>query len=124
MMPVERVRLMRFGASGVIATGLHVCIALTLIADAGMSPPWANAIAYTWATAASYLLNTFWSFSALPALLNAGRFVVVSLGGLTSTALVSHLTQLAGGPPALGIALVVCVVPPLTFVAHRCWTYR
>ncbi|MBB5469982.1 putative flippase GtrA [Paraburkholderia sp. CI2] len=124
MTPVERVRLMRFGASGVITTGLHVCTALTLIADAGMSPPWANAIAFTWATAASYLLNTFWSFSALPALLNAGRFVVVSLGGLTSTALVSHLTQLAGGPPALGIALVVCVVPPLTFVAHRCWTYR
>ena len=124
MIRLERVKLARFGASGVFATGLHVGIALTLIADAGMSPSWANAIAFTWATTASYLLNTFWSFSALPALMNAGRFALVSLGGLTLTALVSRLTQLEGGSPALGIALVVCVVPPLTFVAHRCWTYR
>ncbi|WP_233852418.1 GtrA family protein [Paraburkholderia sp. HD33-4] len=124
MILVERVKLACFGAGGVIATGLHVCIALTLIADAGMSPAWANAIAFTWATAASYLLNTFWRLSALPEVMNAGRFTLVSLGGLTLTALVSRLTQLAGGSPALGIALVVCVVPPLTSVAHRCWTYR
>jgi len=121
---IDRVRLLRFAFSGVFATGLHVCIALTLIAQADMSPPWANAIAFTWATAGSYLLNTFWSFSALPALANARRFALVSLGGLALTALVSHAAQLAGGTPGVGIALVVCVVPPLTFVAHRCWTYR
>ena len=57
-------------------------------------------------------------------MMNARRFTLVSLGGLTLTALASRLTHLAGCSPALGIALVVCVVQPLTFVAHRCWTYR
>jgi hypothetical protein len=30
----------------------------------------------------------------------------------------------AGFNYLVGILLVVCIVPPLTFVAHRCWTYR
>jgi hypothetical protein len=32
--------------------------------------------------------------------------------------------QVSGGTPDVGIALVVCVVPPLSFVAHRRWTYH
>lgn len=120
----ERVKLLRFCASGLLATGLHVSIAMTLIMRAGMAPSWANAIAFACSTGGSYLLNTFWSFSALPALINARRFALVSVAGLVLTALVSHVTQIAGGAPGVGIAIVVCVVPPFTFIAHRRWTYR
>lgn len=120
----ERIKLLRFGVSGLLVTGLHVTVAMTLIEYAGTGPALANALAFACSTGGSYLLNTFWSFSSSPALANAWRFATVSLGGLTLTALVSHATAVAGGGPGLGIAMVVCVVPPVTFIAHRRWTYR
>lgn len=124
MNSAERIKLLRFGVSGLFATGLHVMVAMTLIVRAGTESALANALAFACSTGSSYLLNTFWSFSSVPALANIWRFAVVSLGGLTLTALVAHATQIAGGGPALGIAMVVCVVPPVTFMAHRWWTYR
>jgi putative flippase GtrA len=120
----DQVKLLRFCVSGLFATGLHVSIAMTLIVRAEFSPPSANAIAFACSTGGAYLLNTFWSFSSAPALTNVWRFVVVSLSGLALTTLVSHVMQVVGASPGLGIAMVVCVVPPLTFVAHRQWTYR
>jgi len=120
----EWIKLLRFGVSGLLITGLHASIALTLIEYAGTGPALANALAFVCSTAGSYLLNTLWSFSSSPALANVWRFALVSLGGLTLTALVSEATQIAGGGPGLGIAMVICVVPPVTFIAHRCWTYR
>ncbi|MFM0250568.1 GtrA family protein [Paraburkholderia sediminicola] len=120
----ERTKVLRFGASGLLATGLHVIVAMTLIMRAGTEPALANALAFACSTGSSYLLNTFWSFSSVPALANVWRFAIVSLGGLTLTALVAHATAVAGGGPGLGIAMVVCVVPPVTFIAHRWWTYR
>jgi putative flippase GtrA len=126
-MPVNKIewtRLIRFGVSGMLVTGLHVAIALSLIRNAGIGPAAANAIAFACSTGCSYLLNTLWSFSSSPALENVWRFGMVSLGGLGLTAFVSHATAVAGGAPGLGIAMVVCVVPPVTFVAHRWWTYR
>lgn len=120
----ERIKVLRFGVSGLLATGLHVSIAMMLIVRAGTEPALANALAFTCSTGSSYFLNTFWSFSSSPALANLWRFATVSLGGLTLTALVAHVTAVAGGGPGLGIAMVVCVVPPVTFLAHRWWTYR
>ena len=124
MNKVERIRALRFGVSGMLVTGLHVVIAMTLIEHAGTTPALANVIAFGCSTGSSYLLNTLWSFSSSPALANASRFAMVSLGGLGLTALVSHAADVAGGSPGLGIAMVVCVVPPATFIAHRWWTYR
>lgn len=117
-------KLLRFGVSGLIATGLHAVVAMTLIKKANASPVLANAVAFSCATAVSYLMNTLWSFSAPLELRNVWRFGVVSTMGLGLTALVSTSVQLAGGGPWSGIAAVVCVVPPATFAAHRAWTYQ
>lgn len=121
---VEQIRVLRFALSGLLATSLHVVIAMTLIGHARTAPALANAIAFACCTGCSYLLNTLWSFSSSPALASLCRFATVSLGGLGLSALVSHATEVAGGGPGFGIAMVVCVVPPATFIAHRRWTYR
>ena len=117
-------KLMRFGVSGVGATGVHVVVAMTLITRANASPALANALAFSCATGVSYLMNTLWSFSAPIHLRNVWRFGVVSMIGLVLTALVSTSVQIAGGAPWAGIAAVVCVVPAATFAIHRAWTYR
>jgi putative flippase GtrA len=122
--PSEVAKLIRFGISGVLATGLHVAIALSLIGWCAAPPPLANAVAFACATVWSYLANTLWSFSAAPDLRNACRFAVVALCGMSLTALIAGLAQKAGAVPLVGIGLVVSVVPGFTFVAHRYWTYR
>ncbi|OAJ53550.1 sugar translocase [Paraburkholderia ginsengiterrae] len=120
----EVTRLVRFGVCGVLATGLHIGVAVALISRAGASPALANALAFVCATCWSYLANTLWSFSSSLHLRNVSRFIAVSLGGVALTGLVSYLAQAAGAGPWAGIAMVVCIVTPLTFVTHRRWTYR
>lgn len=120
----ELIRLVRFGVCGLLATGLHVGVAVVLISHAGASQTLANTIAFACATCWSYLVNTLWSFSSSLRLRNVWRFIAVSLGGVALTGLVSYLAQVAGAGPWIGIAMVVCAVTPLTFVTHRRWTYR
>lgn len=120
----ELIRLVRFGVCGLLATGLHVGVAVVLISHAGASQALANTIAFACATCWSYLVNTLWSFSSSLRLRNVWRFIAVSLGGVVLTGLVSYLAQIAGAGPWIGIAMVVCAVTPLTFVTHRRWTYR
>ena len=57
-------RLLRFGIIGIMITLLHVIVAIGLIRAAHAAPALANAIAFAIATSASYIVNTFWSFSS------------------------------------------------------------
>ena len=118
------VPLLRFGVSGVVCTAVHVIVAITLIEAFCASPVLANAIAFCTATPCSYLLNTLWSFSARVHRASLVRFVPVSIFGLLLTAVVARTVEGLGGNHWLGIAAVVLVVPPTTFVLHRYWTYR
>ena len=120
----EWVKLFRFGVSGLLATGIHLAVVIALMVGAGLSSTWANSAAFVCATIGSYLMHTLWSFSSSLRLSNIGRFLVVSLGGVLITWVLSHLMQVAGASAWLGTALVMLVVPPYTFVAHRRWTYR
>jgi putative flippase GtrA len=117
-------KLLRFCVSGLLATGLHLGIVVVLIVGVGLSSAWANSAAFVCATVGSYLMHTLWSFSSSLGMRNIRRFLVVSCGGVLITWLLSHLMQAAGASPWLGTALVMSVVPPYTFVAHRSWTYR
>lgn len=120
----EFMRIVRFGVCGMLATGLHIVVAVALISHAGASSTLANTVAFACATCWSYLVNTLWSFSYSLRLRNVWRFAAVSLGGAILTGLVSYLAQTAGAGPWIGIAMVVCTITPLTFVTHRRWTYR
>ena len=46
-------RLLRFGATGLVATGIHVLVAVTLIAGWRTPPYLANAVAFLTATASA-----------------------------------------------------------------------
>lgn len=118
------VPLLRFGVSGVLATAVHVIVAITLIDRFGVGPTLANATAFCVANPCSYLLNTFWSFSARPQRASLVRFVAVSLFGLWLTTMTAGAVERLGGNHWLGIIAVVLIVPPATFLLHRFWTYR
>jgi putative flippase GtrA len=117
-------KVVRFGVSGLLATGLHVGVATALIMYLNQSQAFANAVAFVCATCGSCLLHTLWSFSSTLHPRNVARFLVVSMGGLMLSAVVAHLSQEGGASPWVGVALVQAIVPPYTFIAHRFWTYR
>lgn len=117
-------RLLRFGIAGVGSTVLHTLVALGLINGISTAPPWANGIAFCVATVFSYLVNTLWSFSAPLHGQNLRRFLIVSAIGFFLAMGLAWFAELVGWPPLGGIALVVCVVPAVSFLLHSLWTYR
>lgn len=117
-------RAWRFGASGLLVTALHAVIAAGLIETVLPEPSLANGIAFLIATTASYLLNTHWSFARAPSKANLRRFLTVSFTGLLIAMAVSGIVAALGWPYWLGIACVVALVPPVTFLLHHNWTYR
>lgn len=117
-------RLLRFGVTGAGTTLLHAGVALVLITELAAKPPLANGIAFCVATVFSYLVNTLWSFSAPLHGQNLRRFLMVSSMGFLLAMSLAWLAELWGWPPLGGIALVVCVVPAVSFGLHSLWTYR
>lgn len=117
-------RLSRYALTGLLVTGIHAAAAAAAVEFANVLPTVANGAAFLVATAVSYLINTYWSFSAHPHQTSLIRFLIVAvLGGVTALA-VSGLAHKLGFHYWIGIAMVVAAVPPLTFILHNAWTYK
>ncbi len=110
--------------SGLLATGLHVLIAVSFIRLILPSPIIANGVAFVTATLFSYLINTLWSFSSRLHGKNLRRYILVSALGFLLALVIAGLAEHYGLPYVCGIALVVLIVPPVTFLLHSFWTYR
>lgn len=117
-------RILRFSISGLLVTGLHVLIASTLIQFLLVGPSLANGTAFIAATTFSYVINTKWSFSSSLHGKNMIRFYTVSILGLLLAMTVSGSAEYFGLHYWYGIALVVCIIPPVTFILHYFWTYK
>ena len=118
------VQLFRFAWVGVGVTALHVLFTTWLIIAQGISPVAANGIAFVTATLVSYIANTLWSFKHKLHTHSLLRFMSVSLVGLLSTLGISAVAQVIGLAYYYGIAAIVIVVPGVSFLLHRAWTYR
>jgi putative flippase GtrA len=114
----------RFGLVGVGVTGLHVVIAVALIEAWSVAPVRANAIAFICATIASYVVNTLWSFRDRLHPQSFARFAAISVSGFGATVGLSGAADAMGAHYLVGLAAVVAVVPTLSFILHRTWTYR
>jgi putative flippase GtrA len=115
--------LWRFAVVGVLATAVHVSVAWFALRalDIGAAP--ANGLAFVAAHGVSYLGNAIWSFSHRPALGNWARYLAVSALTLALTMVIAGAVERLGGADVLGIALVVLVVPGLSYLAHRRYTF-
>jgi putative flippase GtrA len=115
---------MRFVISGLLVTGLHILIATAFIQFVFPEPSFANGVAFVLATVFSYWINTTWSFSSTLHGRNLVRFCIVSFVGLFLAMFISAAAQYYGLHYLYGIAFVVCIIPPVTFLLHNFYTYR
>ncbi|KWF80788.1 sugar translocase [Burkholderia diffusa] len=120
----ERVRLVRFGLSGLGSTALHLLIASAMYALFDATQVIANAVAFVCATAFSYLANTLWSFSSTVHSRNLLRYLTTALAGFAETMLLARTAELLDVPRGWAIVAIALLIPPTMFVMHRLWTYR
>lgn len=119
-----RPALARFVSTGIIATSTHTVIVLALVHWHGWAAGGANFAAFILATLVSYVLNSWWTFSASMTRRNAGRFVLVATSCATLAAVLADVAARFGYGTLVGIALVVIVTTPISFFLHKNWTYH
>jgi putative flippase GtrA len=115
---------MRFGYSGIAATLTHMLLAYVLIVQLGADAAIGNVLAFCGATLLSYQLNTQWSFRCSHSPTRLGRFILVATAGSLLCGLIAGLAERAAVPWWMGVGIVVMTVSPITYCAHRFWTYR
>ncbi len=119
-------RFVRFAAVGLLATGIHVGAVYFLVETGGVDPALASLPAFVSALAVSYLLNRRWTFQA------AGtgfgpfhKYLLVALGGMLLNAVIMFVAvHIAKASYWLGLAIVVAVVPAVSYLLQRDWTFR
>ncbi len=120
-----RRQVFRFALVGATATLTHITIALVLHGGMELSPLWANFFAFCTAVLISYFGHHGWTFAVegrhgfrFP------RFVLVALAGLAlNQAIVYAMVEVIGWPYGLALAVVVLVVPGLSFLLVRYWAF-
>ena len=118
-------RLLKFGVVGILATLIHILIVSLLVENNVLSSiPFANLIAFLVATTFSYIGNTKWSFADSFNRNNATRFAITAVFGCVLAFSLSWVVDTAGYHYLFGIALIVAVIPGLTFLSHYFWTYQ
>lgn len=118
------IKACRFGFSGLLVTGIHAIVASLLITTVMPNPALANGIAFLTSTVFSYTINALWTFSSPLHGRNLVRFLQVSVLGFMIAVTVSGAAEHYGLHYWYGIALVICTVPPITFLLHNFWTFR
>jgi putative flippase GtrA len=114
-----------FALIGIVATGVHVAVALTARTAFSLDPLVANFTGYACAVGVSYLGNARLTFGRSAR--DAGqfaRFLFVSLLGLALNQTIIHLlVDRAHWPFWLALGPVVVLVPLLSFLLMKLWAF-
>ena len=113
----------RFVLTGALATLVHSAITIALVELVHLHPSAANGLAYLAANIMSYLINTRWSFQSNYSFATWLRFILVSILACSLTVAIAWLVDWAGGHYLVGLGIIVTLVPAMSFIAHRLFTY-
>lgn len=117
------VQLTRFALIGVVNTVLHLTTVGLLTQLLGLSQLISNVAAYLVASSFSFFANSIWSFRVRPQIRRFARFQMVGLMGLVASAVLGRMGDVFAWHYAMTVLLTACVVPVLSFMAHRSYTY-
>lgn len=115
---------MRFLLVGVGSTVIHILVLLMMVKMFAMPMSGANALAFIAATAWSYLLNTFWTFTVSLASSNFLRFVIVSIAMAGMSAIFGFIADINNWPVLAPALMSVFLLPPITYLLHSRWSYK
>ncbi|RXJ73501.1 polysaccharide synthesis protein GtrA [Veronia nyctiphanis] len=116
------IRVIRYGLTGGLATFTHVAIAFSMLHFFTPSVFLANVVGFCCAFILSYLMQSLFVFQHALTLKNAQRFFIVQFAALLTAQLISELFRDTNS--YLRVLLVVLLLPAITYLIHRFWTYR
>ena len=117
------VQFIKFSGIGIINTLIHIAITVVLVEIYQVNPVAANCFAFINANMFSYWANSRWSFSSDMSTQRFFKFFAVSIMGLLLTAGVTSVAQYYGLHYLIGMAVLFCLLPLVTFLSHRYWTF-
>lgn len=117
-------RISKFILAGGITTGIHLGIVMFLMSFKICGIEASNGIAYLVSTIFNLTLNTAWSFRQALNIQIILRYTAVSGIGLLLAMLVAYFNDIYGNHYLIGIAIVVCICPVVTYVMHVNYTYK
>jgi putative flippase GtrA len=115
-----------FAAVGLAATAVHALMSLAARQAAGLGAVEATFVGYLCSVGVSYLGNARFTFGR-PALHGPqfARFLTVSLAGLGANLGITWLlVNRLGWPFKAALAVVVVVIPAMSFVFSKIWAFR
>jgi len=113
-----------FATIGVANTALHTATLVALVELLATPPVAAQAAGFLVANLASFLGNARYAFRRRPTLAGYGKFLLVSLTSLALTLALAALAQARHWHYLVGLLLAVLLGPPLSYLLHRCYTFR
>lgn len=115
-------RIVRFGVTGGLSSFTHIVVAFSWLYLLSSSVFIANMVGFLCAFGLSYLLQSHFVFQRKITTQNAKRFFVVQFSALMVSQLFSSLFQ--DSNHYARVLLVVFMIPLVTYLIHRCWTYK
>ncbi|WP_112478471.1 GtrA family protein [Vibrio variabilis] len=114
-------RLVRFALTGGMATAIHIVVAFSFIHLIKDSVLYANMLGFSIAFLFSYFAQTVLVFRQKVNLSNALRFFMVQFGALMISQAISEL--FSDWNSYVRIMMVVVILPIITYLIHKVWTY-
>ncbi len=116
-------QLLTFGIVGFASSAGYALTQSALIEVMAWHPVMAALIAFCVGVVVSYTGNSLLTFKAPMSGRTLQRFVLVTgIGMMLNLALVAAVEAL-GWHYAIGILIVLCIVPIFNFLGHRFWTF-
>lgn len=120
----------RFGIVGILATLLHVCVYVSLVAATGIHPSLSNVIAFVIAFGISFIGHFHWTFASPDKAAQRAwgrpllKFIVVAVFGFFLNALaVYFVTDVAEISYLYATVFMVTVTPVSVFVLSKLWAF-
>lgn len=113
-----------FSLVGVANTVIHLALVTSAVEALAWHPVLANGGAFAVANTFSFWANSRFTFGVEPTRGRYSRFLTVSLVGLLLSLLASAWAAARDWHYLIGVAISFVLLPGLSFLANRYWTWR
>jgi putative flippase GtrA len=114
-------RLTKYAAVGIIATAIHLSAAFAFIYLIDHSIFFSNVFGFSLAFFFSYIAQSKYVFISKLSFRTSFRFFLVQFASLLLAISIVDLTKFLNA--YLNVLLVVIILPLITFLIHRAWTF-
>lgn len=121
---IHLTRISKYILTGILATLIHIFVAIFLIEYKNIHPAISNFIAFTIATLITYSINSLWTFNQKLDHRTLTRYILVSMFCSILSAFLSQVVYILSLHYLIGIGVIAITVPWIAFFCHKKITFN